>query len=122
MLEVKTKKLDTVAVLYLQGQLVNGDTEILRDAVLSQSGTSAVILDFARVRVVDAHGLGVLLDLRERTHAKGIRFKLMNVPPMIMRVLELTRLDSVFQITSGVQFSPASRSRRATVAALKTCA
>ncbi len=122
MLKVHAKNLGTVAVLCLQGQIVNGETEILRNAVSSLSETSAVILDLARVTIVDAHGLGVMLELRERTHAKGIRFKLMNVTKLVSRVLEVTRLDSVFQITSGVEFFPAvSRSRRA-AAALAPCA
>ncbi len=85
--------------------------------------TSAVILDLARVTTVDAHGLGVMLELRERTHAKGIRFELMNVSKPMSRVLEITRLDSVFQITTGVEFFPGvSRDRRAPMAALKSCA
>jgi len=103
MLKVHAKNLGTVAVLCLQGQIVNGETEILRNAVSSLSETSAVILDLARVTTVDAHGLGVMLELRERTHAKGIRFELMNVTKQISRVLEVARLDSIFQITSGVE-------------------
>jgi len=123
MLKVHAKNLGTVAVLCLQGQIVNGETEILRNAVSSLSETSAVILDLARVTTVDAHGLGVMLELRERTHAKGIRFELMNVTKQISRVLEVARLDSIFQITSGVEFLAAvSRDRRATVAALRSCA
>ena len=35
MLNVHTKKLGTVAVLCLQGQIVTGETEILRNAVQS---------------------------------------------------------------------------------------
>jgi anti-anti-sigma factor len=123
MLKVHAKTLGTAAVLCLQGQIVNGETEILRNAVDSLCETSAVILDLARVTTVDAHGLGVMLELRERMQAKGIRFELMNVSKPLSRVLEITRLDSVFQITSGVEFFPSvSRDRRAPVAALKSCA
>jgi len=123
MLKVQAKKLGTVAVLCLQGQIVNGETEILRNAVNSQSDVSAVILDLAQVTTVDAGGLGVMLALREQAESKGICFELMNVTKQISRVLEITRLDSVFQITSGVEFSPSvSCSRRAPVARLASCA
>jgi len=47
-----------------------------------------------------------MLELRERMQAKGIRFELMNVSKPMSRVLEITRLDTVFQITSGVEFFP----------------
>jgi len=122
MLKVQAKKLGTVSVLCLQGQIVNGETEILRNAVQSQSEVIAVILDLARVTTVDAGGLGVMLALREQVESKGIRFELVNVTKQVSRVLEITRLDSVFQITSGVEFFPAvSRSRRGSVPALASC-
>jgi anti-anti-sigma factor len=123
MLKVHVKNPGNVAILCLQGRIVNGETEPLRNAVNSLSEVSAVILDLARVTTVDARGLGVMLELREQAESKGIRFELMNVTKLVRRVLEVTRLDSVFQITSGVEFFPAvSRSRRASVAALASCA
>jgi anti-anti-sigma factor len=124
MLKVHAKNLGTVAVLCLQGRIVNGETEILREAVHSVSDAGAVILDLARVSTVDAGGLGVMLELREQAESKGIRFELMNTTKWVDRVLEVTHLDSVFQITSGVEFSPAvSRGRRALAsAALASCA
>jgi anti-anti-sigma factor len=122
MLKVHAKNLGAVTVLCLQGQIVNGETEILRDAVHFVSGASAVILDLARVTRIDAGGLGVMLALREQAESKGIRFELMNVTQLVSRVLTVTRLDSVFQITAAVEFFPAPRSGRATVAALASCA
>ena len=123
MLNVQTKKLGTVAVLCLQGQIVNGETEILRDAVYSLSEVKAVILDLARVTTIDAHGLGVMLALREQVQSNGIRFELRNVNTRVSMVLELTRLDSVFHIASGVEFFPSvSRSRGAAGMPLASCA
>ena len=131
MLQVQTKNLETVAVVKLEGQVVNGQTEVLRNAVYSlseaQSNVSAIKLDLARVTTIDAGGLGVMLELREQAESRGIRFELMNVTKQIGRVLEITRLDSVFQLTSGVEFLPAvSRSRRANLAvhgaSLASCA
>ena len=117
MLKVQAKTFGTVAILCMQGQIVNGETEILRDAVHSMTEVSGVILDFARVTTVDAHGVGVMLALREQVEAKGIRFELMNVNQRISMVLKLTRLNSVFQIISPVERLPAfSPSQRAPVA------
>jgi anti-sigma B factor antagonist len=123
MLKVQAKTLGTVAVLCLQGRIVNGETETLRSAVSSLSDAGAVILDLARVSTVDAGGLGVMLELREQAESKGIRFELMNTTKWVSRVLEVTHLDSVFQITSGVEFFPAvSPRRRVPAAALASCA
>src|SRR6266480_768573 len=101
MLKVHAKNLGTVAVLCLQGRIVKGETEMLRKALHPLSEVRAVILDLARVTTVDAGGLGVMLELREQAESKGIRFELMNVNKLVSRVLEVTRLDSVFEVTSG---------------------
>ena len=123
MLKVHARKLGNTAILCLQGRIVNGETEVLRDAIHSLSNVSAVILDFARVATVDAGGLGVMLELREEIEAKGIRFELMNVTGLVGKVLEITRLNSVFRITSGLEFFPSvSRGRSATMAPLASCA
>ena len=123
MLKVHARKLGNVAFLCMQGQLVNGETEALRDAVHLQSDVRTVVLDLAQVNTVDAGGLGVMLELREQVQAKGIGFKLMNVGRLIGRVLEVTRLDSVFEVTSGVEFFPAvSRHRSASTIGLASCA
>lgn len=132
MLKVHAKNLDKITILSLQGQFVTGETEILCRVVQSLSGTKAVILDLAQVSKIDAHGLGVMLELRERTQANGSRFELMNVSKPLYTILEMTRLNSVFHVTSGVELSSAvsrarrysrlPRVRRRSLAALKSCA
>jgi anti-anti-sigma factor len=123
MLKVHARNLGNVAFLCMQGQIVNGETETLRKAVRFQSDVSTVVLDLAQVSTVDAGGLGVMLELRTLVQAKGIGFKLMNVSKLVGRVLEVTRLDSVFEVTSGVEFFPAvSRRRPASVVGFASCA
>ncbi len=111
MLKVQARNLGNVAFLCMEGQIVNGETEILRKAVRSQadarSDVGTVVLDFSQVSTVDARGLGVMLQLREQVQSKGIAFKLMNVGKLVGRVLEVTHLDSVFEVSSGVEFFPA---------------
>lgn len=123
MLKVQARNLGSVAILRLDGQIVNGETEILRHAVRALSETSVVKLDLASVTTVDAGGLGAMLELREWTQAKGIRFELMNVTRRIVTLLELTRLDSVFQIAKRAEFFPATaRGHVAHVAAVRSYA
>lgn len=122
MLNVYTKNLEEVAVLFVHGHIVNGETEILRDAVNNTSEKRNVILDLSRVTTVDAHGLGVMLQLRENTEASGRHLQLMNPSKPITRVLELTRLDTVFDIGSGVEFFPLIRKQEKDRVLLRSCA
>ena len=123
MLKIHARNLGNVTVLCLQGRMVNGETAALREAIDSQSHVSTVVLDLARVSAVDARGLGVMLELRERIESKGISFKLMNVSRLVGRVLEVTHLDSVFEVTSGLTILPAvSRARPSSMMKLASCA
>jgi len=106
MLKVHAKKSDSVEVLCLEGQIISGDTEGLRGAVELASDASDLILDLSNVTLVDAHGLGVLLQLREQSLAGGIHFELINVNENLSRVFEITRLNTVFEIHPGVAFVP----------------
>ena len=106
MLKVHAKRLDAVEVLSLEGQIVTGDTEILRDVVQLADGTSDLILDLSNVTSVDAHGLGVLLQLREQTLAKDIHLELRNVSQPLYRIFEITRLNTVFEINKAMGLVP----------------
>lgn len=108
MLKINTKKLGAVTVLCLEGQIITGETDTLRGAVQSVSETSDVALDLSNVSVVDAHGLGVLLQLREQALSRGVHFELLNVCKPLSRILEITRLNTVFDINPPrVGFFPA---------------
>ena len=110
MLKVSAEKLGSVTVLHFEGRIVNGDAiKVLCDAVLAQTEACAVVLDLAKVDLVDAGGLGALIDLREWTQARGIELRLTNVTKLVRQVLEIARLDSVFKTDSTIDV-PASGS------------
>lgn len=113
MLRVYSEKLGADTILHFQGRIVNGEaTSTLRDAVVSQTGASAVVIELSGVDVIDAAGLGVLVELREWAQSKGIRFKLANVAGGLRQVFQITRLDSVFEISSPHSDNAESRWRQ----------
>ena len=114
MLKVHTTNGPNVAVLCVQGRIVRGETEGLRDAVLAQRKVSVVVLDLARVSMIDAGGLSLLLELRKQTESSGIEFRLKNVTKLVRQVLEITRLDTVFDMSveKDVPVAPLQQRRR----------
>ena len=123
MLKIFTRNLGSTAILCLQGRVVAGETAALRRVVQSQSDVSAVVLDLARINTIDAGGLGVLLELRAHLQSKGIEFQLRNVTKLVSRVLEITRLDSVFEVSSDAKpSSVAALGRSASAFELAACA
>lgn len=101
MLNATVHKLGDTTVLRCKGRIVFGDAyTILRNAVRSQTHTRILVLDLAQVDRVDAGGLGVLLGLREWARSNAVRLRLMNVMNPVEQVLELTKLDHVFEFCS----------------------
>ena len=99
-MKVHVQKLGNISILRLQGRIVIEETDTLRNAVTSQEGASVVALDLARVSRIDAGGLGVLLRLREQAQSKGIEFRIMNVKGLVQQVLEITKLNTIFEVTA----------------------
>jgi anti-anti-sigma factor len=47
---------------------------------------------------IDASGLGVLILLQKRARERGLRTRLLNVPGMVERLLDATRLEPLFEV------------------------
>ena len=122
MLKVHTRNLGNVAVVCLQGRIVNGETSSLREVVDSQLNASSVVLDLARVSTIDASGLGLMLALRKQAEAKGVGIKLMNVSKFVKQVFEITRLDTVFEVIPRVEPLPARSHARSAQVEWAACA
>jgi anti-sigma B factor antagonist len=61
-------------------------------------GKTALVLDFSRVEFIDSTGLSVLLNgLRRLTRRNGA-LVLVCTNPTVLRLFEITRLDSTFDI------------------------
>jgi len=122
MLQVHIKKSGSVAVLCLDGKIVRGQTDVLRSAVLAQADASVIVLDLARVNTVDAGGLGVMLELREHTESSGTELRLRNVTQLVKRILEITRLDSVFKLSGNDRPDIAVHQRPCVFSQMASCA
>ncbi|GAA3117772.1 STAS domain-containing protein [Streptosporangium carneum] len=68
----------------------------LHDAV--DSGDGDLIVDLSRLEMIDATGLGVLVGTHRRALAAERRLILRGVPPRVMRVLAVTRLNRVLAV------------------------
>jgi anti-anti-sigma factor len=109
-LKVEVERLGNISILHLKGRIVIGETDILWNTINSQQNVGAVIIDLAGVSQIDARGLGVLLRLREQVQSEGIEFRIMNVTELVQQVLEITRLNTVFEVASERDLLPLTTS------------
>ncbi|MBT2232857.1 STAS domain-containing protein [Nonomuraea sp. NEAU-A123] len=71
----------------------------LHDAV--DSGEGDLILDLSKLEMIDATGLGVLVGTHRRAISVERRLVLRGVPPRIMRILAVTRLNRVLPVEAS---------------------
>ena len=122
MLEITISNYGNIVILCLRGKIVIGKTAILRKVIEAQTRSCVIMLDLARVTAIDAHGLGVLLELRQLAESSGIEFRLMNVTRLVGRVLEITRLNSVFNIAAEAEVLRAPATQFSSLRRLSACA
>ena len=72
----------------------------------SNTPVTQITVDFHQTTFIDSSGLGALVSNLKTTQEKGIDFKLKNVTPQVMAVLNLTGLDLVFPIEVATETSP----------------
>ena len=69
-------------------------------AAAAQAGEPAVSIDLTRTIELDASGLGVLVLLQKRARERGLRTRLVNPARAVREMLQLTRLDSLFELVT----------------------
>ncbi len=74
--------------------------DLIQDVPISESanGTSRLHLDFSQIERISSAGLNGLVRLRSRTRSLGFEMVLVNLPPSVREVFELTRLERVFNL------------------------
>lgn len=70
-----------------------------------------ITVDFHQTTFIDSSGLGALVSNLKTTQEKGIDFKLKNVTPQVMAVLNLTGLDVVFPIEVPTETTPVNNTQ-----------
>jgi anti-sigma B factor antagonist len=90
-----------VVVIEVDGQLIVGNRQELKQRVLdeAESGARKVLVDFAKAGYIDSSGLGVLVSLAKRMRELGGDLRLANLNDDLQTLFELTKLDSLFQIS-----------------------
>ena len=112
MLQLATQHSDDVTTIWCKGRIVLGDDlHRLKVAALSQN-TPEVMLDLSSVNLIDAAGLGALVDVHKRFQCAGKEMELMNPTRFVSHIFRITCLDTVFHIVRAGQTAVARKNRR----------
>jgi len=91
---------DAIDIVELSGRLVMADAPEARQQLktIIEAGHGQLILDLAGVSFMDSSGLSVLISAYKAVRAKGGDMVLLSLTPTVQSLIELTRLQQVFEI------------------------
>ncbi len=90
-----------VTVLALQGRITMGEGDIaLREAVsdLLETGTRNIIIDLGKITFIDSFGIGQLIGCYVTVTDQGGLLKLCELSSRMSSILQITKLNTVFEI------------------------
>jgi anti-sigma B factor antagonist len=99
-MQLTTKDDGHVTILTVDGDLVIGESESLFKKTvihLLEEGKVNLLVDLRRVNFLDSSGLGALVRAMTNSQKEGGQAKLLGAGPQVRKLLETTRLDSVFE-------------------------
>ena len=91
---------DTLRV-YAINELGAANANAFRDWVRETFGETQkhIEIELSETTFVDSCGLGALVALHKTACSRGGKLRLLNPQPPVRQILELTRMDRIFEIT-----------------------
>jgi anti-sigma B factor antagonist len=98
-LTVKVERTGDTVVVRCGGRLIAGINDSLYKQVSPLiPGAKRMVLDLTNLTHMDSMGLGTVVRLYVSTKAAGCQLELVNIGPRIRKLLDVTRLLSVFTV------------------------
>ena len=96
----RDKGLDDVLVIDVEGQLIVGNREELKQKVLDEihKGERSFVVNFSETGYIDSSGLGVLVSLSKKIREKDGELRLASLNEDLRTLFELTKLDTLLPI------------------------
>jgi anti-sigma B factor antagonist len=101
----QTKDPSGVAVVQVEGQLIVGNRQELKELVQAalDGGERRILIDFSRTGYIDSSGLGALVSISKRIREMGGELRLSGLNEDLRSLFELTKLDTLFAIAETPQ-------------------
>jgi anti-sigma B factor antagonist len=100
-MELSARDDGRVTVLTVRGDLVIGEPESAFKKMITrllEEGKVNLLVDLEEVKFLDSSGLGALVRAMTMSQKEGGQTKLLRAGPQVRKLLEMTKLDSVFEM------------------------
>ncbi|MCB1008925.1 MAG: STAS domain-containing protein [Acidobacteria bacterium] len=100
-MKIDKREREGVLILDVEGKITIGKGDIaLREAVHKalDDGARKVVIRLADVSTIDSSGVGELVSAFTTVTNRGGKLKLLNLPPKVNDILQITQLITVFEV------------------------
>lgn len=100
-MRVNVRQREGVTILDLKGKITIGVGDVaLRDAIHEalNAGASRILVNLEDVSTIDSSGVGELVSSYTTVTNRGGKLKLVNLPPKVADILQITQLITVFDV------------------------
>jgi len=99
-MKVNVRTEGEVTLIDLNGKITIGEGDvILREAIekVLKTGTTKILLNLSKISYMDSAGIGELVACYKRSREKGGELKLLNPSGKVADLLQLTKLEEIFE-------------------------
>ena len=110
-MELTSREDGDITILTVNGDLVIGEPETTFKKTVTrllEEGRINLLVDLSNVGFLDSSGLGALVRALTMSQKEGGQTKLLNAGPQVRKLLQMTKLDSVFEIHSDLEAAVSS--------------
>lgn len=96
-------EMEKTSMVSIKGEIDIYSIEKLREIIEEKIRTQApeIILDCSELSYMDSTGMGVLIELRNKTKEMGQKIIMINPRPNIKKLLSLTGVDKIIEIVDN---------------------
>ena len=105
-MKITARQSGKVTILDLDGKITIGTgDQALRDSIHQQmhDGKKELLLNARKVTTIDSSGVGELVAAFTTVANRGGKLKLLNLPPKLSDILQITQLITVFEVYENEQ-------------------
>ncbi len=110
-MDLTSREDGAITILTVTGDLVIGEPETIFKKTVTQlleEGRVNLLVDLSNVGFLDSSGLGALVRALTQSQKEGGQTKLLNAGPQVRKLLQMTKLDSVFELHSDLEAAVSS--------------
>jgi anti-sigma B factor antagonist len=100
-MKVTVRHREGVSILDLKGKITIGVGDVaMREAVTGalDAGSTNILLNLKGVTTIDSSGVGELVSSYTTVTNRGAKLKVVNIPPKVSDILQITQLVTVFDV------------------------